>query len=87
MYKETKLDNLSEDELKNNINKLYEDMRLLAVELLRLNIDQYDGKYSRKVVEQKLTDLANSHIDLDCEIHKCQKLLKQFESESAENNK
>ena len=82
-----KIDDLSIDELKTKINDLYEQLRQLSYELMKLNIDQYDGKLSKSEVNDKLTALANKHIDLDSELHQCQRLLKQLEPNELENDK
>lgn len=72
--------------VKERINFLYEDMRKLSVELLELNINQFDGKISKSDAEQKLTTLANKHIDIESEIHTLKKLLEKYDKQKPQQS-
>ena len=67
--------------IKAKINSLYEEMRALAVELLELNINQYDGKLLRVDAEKKLTALVDRHFNIESELFKYQKLLESIENQ------
>ena len=69
--------------IKAKINSLYEEMRMLAVELLELNINQYDGNLLRVGAEKKLTALVDKHLNIESELHKYQKLLETIENQKS----
>ena len=69
------------DSIKTRINQLSEECRLLTVELIELNISQFENKISKANVETKLTDLANRHIELETELCGLQKVLEKKDTE------
>ena len=71
--KQTQTTNVVED--LGTLFELYSQLEELAVQSLKVNIDQLENKVSKKDAEALLTEIASNHIDLDRQIFALKKKL------------
>lgn len=63
--------------VKLRIEEIYKELRELTVALLDLNIKQYDNAVEKDVAYLALLELANKHIDLEEELVKLERVVKE----------
>lgn len=73
--------------LKARVEEIYKEIRALSASLLELNINQYDGKFTRAEIYNELSLLANRHIDLEEELFKIEKIIEERKMKKSTDDK
>lgn len=73
--------------LRARVDEIYKEMRTLSAKLLELNINQYDGALVRSDAYAQLSELANTHIDLEEELFKIEKIIEERKMKKSAEDK